>query len=90
MTNNQSNQSGVIRQGTYGNHGTPNPTSKSIDVAVSVEDIKNTMYMHAKKMHNTYVVLLEKVLRFIGSWFGPSKQLSLEPRQVVVYGMMES
>ena len=62
MTNNRPNQIEGRRQGTYGNHGTPNPTSESTKVAVSVKDIKNAMFMCIKELNNTYIISLEKVL----------------------------
>ena len=56
---------------------------------MSVKDIENAMFTYDKKMHNTYIVSLEKVLQFIGSRFAPSDQLSLEAGQVVVHKTME-
>ena len=86
MTNNRSNRNGRERQSTYGNYWTPSPTSESIKEVVSIDDIKNAMFMYDKKIHNEFIILQEKFLQFVGSKFGLSEQLLLEAGYVVVHG----
>ena len=89
MTNNQSNRNKGGRQNTYVNHGTPSPTLESTKVTVSVNDIKNAMFTYDEKMHNVFIVSLEKFLQFVGSKFRPSEQLLSEARCVAVQGTRE-
>ena len=73
MTNNQSNRNGGGRWNAQTNQGTPSPTSKSTAVAVSVEDIKNSMFTFDKNMLDNYIVSSERFLMYAGSMFGPSE-----------------
>ena len=56
---------------------------------MSVDDIKNAIFLYDKKMSDFYNVSLERFLQFVGSNFGPSKPLFLESGQVVVHRTME-
>ena len=77
MTNSQSNRNGGGRRNSHANQGTPSPTSEHTKIAVSVDDIKDAVFMYDKKMLDTYLVSKEKFLHFSGSKFGSSEQLPL-------------
>ena len=89
MTNSRLIWNGGGCRNSQANHGTPSSTSERTEVAVSVDDIKEAVFVYDKKMLDNYLVSKEKFLQFSGSKVGPSEQLSLEGGLTVMHNAVK-